>query len=212
MSTSDSIILFGGGLDSGAMVEMLTKLGARPLLLFFDYNQKALRGERRALHYFKHKHRLESYGIEIPSGVLPDSPLTTRARVDDHAQNYLPGRNMLFSALAWPVAVRLGVDRIYLGASPAPETSVYLDAKKSFQHAFNTMTKAGYGQGMPELRMPLVELDRRQYLTETLEREPNLFDVTFSCYESATETECGVCTHCLIKAEAYRDIMRNKAF
>lgn len=199
MSDSSSIVLFGGGIDSAAMVESLASVGARPLLLFFDYRQKARYGEHSSFLYFAKKHRLDTMEVKVPENLFPASPLIDAKVASNHAQNYLAGRNMLFAALSYPVAVRTGAERIYLGASPADESSVYLDAKKAFADAFNRMLVAGYGEDSPKVMLPLVQQVREDYVLRTLEMEPNLFDVTFSCYESTSLQECGVCTHCQIK-------------
>ena len=202
---SNSIILFGGGLDSAAMVEMLALIGSKPLLLYFDYGQKAMQGETRAMEYFSRKHKLPTQRVEVPKGIFPDSPLTNQAIATKHAQNYLPGRNMVFAALAFPIAVRIGASRIYLGASPADASSVFLDAKRAFATAFNTMLSLGYRDEV-RLTMPLIEQNRESYLKKAMITEPDLFRVSFSCYESNTVTECGLCTHCAIKRDMQRKV------
>lgn len=204
--SEQSVVLFGGGLDSGCMVESLCAIGSKPHLVHFFYGQKAFQGEQNALHYFARKHRLHHVTIDVPDQVFPDSPITNQAVATEHAQNYLPGRNMVFAALAFPLAVRLGAPRIFLGASPADASSVYHDAKKKFAEAFNAMTSAGYGEEAPRLQMPLVEQRREDYLIRALKTEPDLFRVTFSCYEASGALECGGCTHCIIKASIKRSV------
>lgn len=200
---TDMLILFGGGLDSGVMVEMYAK--EKPFLLYFDYGQKASNGERRALRYFAHKHALGSLVVEIPVHAIAPSPLTTGVAVSDpskHALNYIAGRNMLFAAYAFSIASALGLRRIMLGASPAPEDSAFHDAKLGFAERFNMMTEFGYpSEKRPVLEMPLVKLVRKDYIALALLSEPKLFNYCFTCYESTISTrECGRCVHCQQKA------------
>lgn len=206
---SEVLILFGGGLDSGVMVERYASLN--PFLLYFDYGQKASQGERRALRYFAHKHSLGSLATELPSRSFAPSPLTSKALITDaqqHSLNYIPGRNMLFAAFAFSLASAHGFKRILLGASPAPESSAFHDAKSKFADLFNTLTEFGYpGETRPVLEMPLVHLNRRDYIAEALKTEPLLFNYCFTCYESIAATyECGKCVHCQQKAELAREL------
>src|SRR5438105_644256 len=99
------LILFGGGLDSCALTVRNAHLN--PFLLYFDYGQKALIGELRALRYFKDKYRLDSYIATLDPHVIPLSPLTEGKLERDakqHARNYIPGRNLLFGAFAFSFA------------------------------------------------------------------------------------------------------------
>jgi len=213
---SGVMILFGGGLDSCAMVEMYQPLN--PTLVFFDYGQKAFSGEFAALQYFTDKYQLSSHVIKVPASITPDSPLTNAAMATDHDANYMPGRNLIFSALAFSLACKLKLELMLLGASPAADSSVYNDAKTTFAQLFNAMTSFGYPSApneahTPELRMPLLTMQRLDYVHFAYTKEPRLFDIAFSCYESKTTTECGQCTHCKIKAEMKSNIISiNQAY
>ena len=57
------LILFGGGLDSCALVEQNRCFN--PVLFYFDYGQKALPGEMRAMEYFAAKYRLDTEVIVV---------------------------------------------------------------------------------------------------------------------------------------------------
>lgn len=211
------LILFGGGLDSCALVEQNRCFN--PVLLYFDYGQKALAGELRALEYFAAKYRLDTEIVVVPSSIIPRSPLTTEGvvkRMQDHATNYIPGRNLIFSALAFSYAVRYDLGPILLGASPAPPESEFHDAKVSFAASFNALTALAYPirapgsesllLDTPLLLFPLVGEVRSAYLTAALKQEPRLFEVSFTCYEGAGEHECGECVHCQQKAALAKEL------
>lgn len=200
------LLLFGGGLDSCAMVEFYAL--HNPVLLYFEYGQKAQVGELRALEYFAKKHKLESHIVSLPT-VIPASPLTTEEVVteaSDHAKNYIPGRNLLFGAIAYSYAARRHLAPILLGASPAPADSVFNDAKTDFQLKFNELVDFAYPEEATWLFLPLVTGVRREYLARALIREPDLFKIAFTCYESRTEKECGVCVHCQQKADLAKQL------
>lgn len=191
------LILFGGGLDSCAMVEFYHTFD--PVLLYFDYGQKAVRGEMAALAYFSTKYGLARIVHKIAPEMISASPLTSKEVVrdaKDHAQNYIPGRNLLLSAIAYSYACAHNLAPIMLGASPAPPESAFHDAKIEFQLGFNKLVEQAYPDSATWLFLPMVTGDRREYLSRALFQEPNLFKVAFTCYESTDETECGVCVHC----------------
>lgn len=211
------LILFGGGLDSCALVEQNRCFN--PVLLYFDYGQKALPGEMRAMEYFAAKYRLDTEVIVVSASIIPRSPLTTEGvvkRMQEHASNYIPGRNLIFSALAFSYAVRYGLGPILLGASPAPPESAFHDAKVSFAAAFNALTALAYPMrdpgatslllDTPLLLFPLVNEVRKDYLAAALKHEPRLFEVSFTCYEGAGEYECGECVHCQQKAALAKEL------
>jgi len=201
------MILFGGGIDSCALVELYRPYD--PILVYFDYGQKAYSGEVAATIHYATKYNLRSHVIKVPPTILPSSPLTDGAMASDHAQNYLPGRNLVFAALALPLAIKLGCTEILLGASPSND-NVYNDAKQPFADMFNALAGFGY-PGAPALRMPLLKMKRIDYARFALSREPRLFDIAFSCYESKTVDECGLCTHCKIKAALKNEVMLMEA-
>jgi 7-cyano-7-deazaguanine synthase len=207
-TTHRPLILFGGGLDSCALVEFYHHLN--PVLLYFRYGQKSEVGEMRALHYFSTKYQLTTAVIVLDPSTIPASPLTVLdvvAAKEDHAQNYIPGRNLLFSSMAFSYAESKGLRPIMLGASPAPPESEFYDAKTEFARTFNRLVADTYPDAAAWLEMPLVEDVRAEYLGRALKTEPNLFGVSFTCYESRTETECGKCVHCQQKAELRRQLI-----
>jgi 7-cyano-7-deazaguanine synthase in queuosine biosynthesis len=202
-----SLILFGGGLDSCVMVERYAKHA--PILIYFYYGQKAYKGEFEALRYFRDKHGLESHIVEIDPRIIPRSPLTSELAVTDaanHGNNYIPGRNLIFSALAYSFAARHGLTRVLLGASPAPPESTFYDAKADFARSFNLLTADTYPNEDVALYFPLVDGDRTEYVEQALKTEPDLFRRSFTCYESATKEECGRCVHCQQKQTLARKL------
>lgn len=199
-------VLFGGGLDSCALVEFLIVEGFRPLLVHIDYGQKARRGEVAALCAMQNRHSLESYRINL-QGVLPDSPLTTKLVTTDHDKNFIPFRNLLFMVAAAAGLAHLPIEKVYLGFHQEPGDSVYHDAKANvILPALNTILHMIYPNQNISFHAPFGMIERVAYLRSTLNLYPSLFEDSFSCYESITEIECGRCTHCQQKSALRRSI------
>lgn len=208
----ETVVLFGGGIDAGAMVELY-----RPVenlyLLYFDYGAKAATGEIAALRYFMDKYLLPGAVVQIDPQVFPPNPITNAAMTDDHKDDYLPGRNMVLAALAFPIAVKLGAKRIYLGAAPLPPGDPMIawarDMQQPFVNRFNHMTDFAYGSQhpVPELVAPLLRFKHKAIYTKlALRTEPRLFEVTTSCYQSKTLVPCGRCAHCLYRVQLRAEV------
>lgn len=207
---SRPLILFGGGLDSCAMVEFNHSFN--PVLMHFDYGQKALRGELHALLYYEKKYGLSAERIKLPSALVPASPLTSEEVVTDaskHSANYIPGRNLLFGAIAYSFACAHDLKPILLGASPAPADSAFRDAKAEFSRSFNQLVAETYPDTLPWLMLPLVSGVRKEYLARALLSEPDLFKIAYTCYEEPEGVhalECGKCVHCQQKQELAKQL------
>jgi 7-cyano-7-deazaguanine synthase in queuosine biosynthesis len=168
------LILFGGGLDSCALVEFYHDMD--PTLLYFDYGQKATVGERRALLHYAEKFGLRRFVIEVPRLLIPPSPLTTEQVItsaDDHAKNYLPGRNMLFGAMAFSFAASRNLAPIILGASPAPPESAFNDAKQGIRDAVQYGPRLRVPRQRQLVAHPARRGNREDYVRRALVRDPN---------------------------------------
>ena|SRR5580765_4326352 len=206
----DLIILYGGGLDSGVTTTQAWQQNRNPLLLYFDYGAKATRGELKSLAYVGDKFKFETMVVKIPPEIIPPSPLTEGAMIEageSQLRNEVPGRNVLFAALAFSLAKRRNIRAIWIGADPPTTWIGFKDSKQPTFDAFNSMTAYAYGEDAPRLYAPLLAMkDARYYIRYALRSLPELFKVTFSCYESSTEEECGQCKHCIRKARLLADL------
>lgn len=209
MLTTDAVVLWGGGIDSGAIAELFRE--ERLHLIYFDYGAKASLGEIAALDYFADKYDFTSDVLMLPD-VFPANPITSSEMTADHRDDYLPGRNFLFAACALPIAVGLKARSIYIGAAPLPPDDPMrawaLDMQLPFVDAFNAAVVKGYGESYPRLVAPLLHFERKEdYVRIALKTEPYLFERTTSCYQSKSLIPCGRCAHCL-----YREELKQKIF
>lgn len=198
------VILSGGGLDSGAMTAFAAVDHKAALLLFFNYGQKALVGEYRATNKVADCFSFPWLSIDLPSTIIPSSPLTEGAPVTDLAEqskNEVKGRNLLLLACTFSFVQRLpSVREIWIGSDRPAIPPGFGDQRQSMFDGFNVTTAVAYGEDVPRVVAPLLHYaTKHDFLKEAIEIYPELFADTFSCYESYNEKECGVCNHCQVK-------------
>lgn len=208
-----AVVLFGGGLDAGAMVELEYQAhqNKRKLhLLYVDYGAKASYGEIDAMHYFAEKYAHDDPVLTIPRETFPPNPITDSPMTSDHKDDYLPGRNLLLAALAFPLAVKLKAPEIWFGAAPTDDPYMLQwarDMQQPFVDGFNITTAFAYGIDTPRFKAPLLAWpNKKAYVRQAMVTEPALFEHTFSCYQSTTLAPCGVCAHCLYRNELHQQI------
>lgn len=211
----DSVVLFGGGLDSCALVELRRKK-ERLLLLYFEYGAKAEKGEKEAMGYLSRRYGIPSRSIRLDATLFPPCAITNAPMTSSHKDDIVAGRNMIFAAMAYPLAVKTQAKSIYLCASPvthiAPENfECYRDVQQPFIDEFNLMLREGYGAG-PRLRAPLLKYSsKEEYVTEAYRLNRALFVYSHSCYQSGEQrAPCGECSHCK-ERKAMQEVVEAKA-
>jgi len=209
MNNGKVVIAFGGGLDSGAMVEYALAHGLAPILYQIDYGQKARVGEQLAAEYYS-----EKYGLKLVTALLPhvyiESPLVYGTMAQKHSDNYIMGRNLLFASMALSFASSIGAGEVWFGFHKEPAGSVFNDAQAVWLDHLNSLTRSLYGKDFPRAIAPFGNRERWDYLSVVVvENDPSIFSHTFSCYESTGEQECGVCTHCKAKSVLHEEVMRH---
>lgn len=211
----NAVVLFGGGLDAGAMVELHwqhTQRHGNLVLLYIDYGAKAKPGEVFAMDYFAQKYHHEATVIKIPSSIFPRNPITSSALTDDHKDDYLPGRNLLLAAIGFPFAVKMKAEEVWLGAAPTDDPYMLQwarDMQQPFVDGFNITSAFAYGIDTPRFRAPLLAWKQKEdYVWQAMKTEPLLFKMTFSCYQSNTLDPCGECAHCIYRAALHEKIKK----
>lgn len=205
---ADFLMLFGGGLDSAAMVVEAQQRNLIPLLFYIDYGAKAREGELASLHYFARRYGYPLLVQPLFGELYRSSPLLQGAMATDHAKNYIPGRNLLFFSLGLSMAASKGLVTVWAGLHREPPGSLFADAELWFAHDMNELVIKIYGERFPNLEAPFGMREQKDYLLEALKIDSTIFERSFSCYESSTAFECGRCTHCTRKAallETIRD-------
>jgi 7-cyano-7-deazaguanine synthase len=114
-------------------------------------------------------------------------------------RHYVPGRNMIFLALAAAVAEVEDLGRIYVGSNlqdaVRPDGSGYPDSGLPFLKAAAAAVNRGLKFGGPiEIRAPLVSTNKFEAIRFAHDRGFDL-SLTWSCYEDGP-TACGECGAC----------------
>jgi 7-cyano-7-deazaguanine synthase len=173
--------------------------------LTLDYGQrnaKEIQSAKRLAAHFEYKHiiiDISSFGNSI---ALSSALLNSTSDLDVLKQKtgqtpvaYVPGRNLLFVAIAASVAESLHLNRIwigFLGETTMPDTS------SEFVAAWNTMarcTTAAGQRGDPiMLEAPLIKMTKSEVVRVGMSQGAP-FEKTWSCYTSLDQP-CGVCGAC----------------
>lgn len=194
---SDGVLLYGGGIDSTALLFYLRSQGLDPHVLFFTYGQKAEALERECLERWV----IAEKRLVLP---LPLSQITTSNILSgepvaaDVTTNVLEGRNLIFISLAAAWASTLGASSVYVGFHAEPEARPFPDASPEFHLSVNHTLKEALVRSVAVLA-PFSDKTRKEIFQWCLTNAPEALSA-HTCYESV-RGGCGVCTHCQTKAQ-----------
>jgi 7-cyano-7-deazaguanine synthase len=213
-SRTGSVVLLSGGLDSSTCLAIVAKEPRRVEALTIVYGQKHAREVRAARaiagYYRVRRHEV----IELPLGrLLPSAITDRRLRIPNRGvrsgtipSTYVPGRNLIFLAIALGYAESRGLDTIVIGAN-AVDYSGYPDCRPEFFRAFERTarlaTKAGVrGRARFRVRTPLLRKSKAE-IVRWGERLGVPWARTWSCYAGGIHP-CGRCDSCRLRARGFR--------
>jgi 7-cyano-7-deazaguanine synthase len=194
----DGVLLFGGGIDSAALLVWLRQQGAQVAALWVNYGQKAWVGERSACRWFCDKYGAELRVVSMDLFDVTRGALLVGAEANttnDPARNKIEARNVVLVGLGAMLAASLGRQAVYVGYHAEPEDAPFPDAteeaRQKMHELLGTACRPPVG-----LFAPFAPYTREEILRAGLKLEPELADRSFTCYESPTLVECGMCAHC----------------
>jgi len=214
----NAIILCSGGIDSVVTSFYVKKrLNYDKLtILFFNYNQKSLKAERKYAKLTAKKIRAEFIEISLPElGKLSTSLLNIKGKSiktnkkllkNTKAQTllwYVPARNHIFISYALALSDSLFIKNkiksdIFLGFK-CEGNNPYPDATKEFIREENKLAKSTVSK--PLIQAPLIELDKEDIIMLGIKLGINLKD-TFSCYIN-NNIHCGSCLSCALRKAGF---------
>lgn len=120
---------------------------------------------------------------------------------------YVPGRNLIFLAIALSYAEDIGARDIFTGFNVV-DYSGYPDCRPEFVEAVRTAanlgTKAGV-EGEPfSIHTPLLRLSKGEIIRCGLSLGLD-YALTWSCYKGS-ERACGRCDSCILRLEGFRQV------
>jgi 7-cyano-7-deazaguanine synthase len=215
----NAIILCSGGLDS-----ITTAFYAKKVLkydklkiLFFDYGQRNISGEKKCAE--KCANNLGGEFIEIglkDLGKISTSLLNSSRKHNKLSRNdlqdtrkenkiwYVPARNIVFlsNALAVAESLLFRFDEkfdIFVGFK-CEGREHFPDATKEFIDIFCRLSENST-EGKFKILAPLIEKDKEDIVKLAKELGVN-FEETFSCYVGK-EKHCGTCLACVLRKEGF---------
>ncbi len=212
-----AVVLLSGGIDSAVASALANKAGYNLFGLSFDYGQRHKVELTAAKKIADHLHFARHLIFPLPlnlfggSALLGDSEVP-KGRTDSEIQTgipstYVPGRNLIFLAIAIAWAETLSADAVIIGAHTI-DYSGYPDCRPefldSFQRSANLATKAGTEQRLIRVWPPLIHLGKAEIIKTGSELGLD-FSLTFSCYDPDEQGRaCGLCDSCLIRKKAFQ--------
>ncbi len=202
-----AIVLCSGGIDSVTALYLAKKKYERIIILFFDYGQPQLQGERKAVRHHVKMLNVEFKEIRIILDLYSRTGISKEISLKDLKDTkiecekyYVPARNLLFLAYAISFAETLkGKLDIVIGFKNEGEEH-YPDTSASFVREMNNISRIAT-KNKPRIIAPLIKKDKEDIILLAKKLGVNL-ENTFSCYISR-EVHCGLCLACRLRQEGF---------
>ncbi len=211
----NALVLFSGGLDSTTCLYWALANGYTCETLTVTYGQKHAR-EIDSARKIAQKTGVKTHFLNLSLPWLASSSLVNpAAKIPTHSveeiekhgipSTYVPGRNLLFLALAGSLLDSIGADTIIAGPN-AVDFSGYPDCTPQFYQAaaeaLNRGTRQGVTQGI-EVLAPLMHLSKKDIVRLAASLHVP-FELTWSCYAGG-DKPCGVCDSCKLRAKGFEE-------
>jgi 7-cyano-7-deazaguanine synthase len=208
-----NVVVLSGGLDSTVCTALASREGP-VLALTFDYGQRHRIELDRAAAIARH-YRADHLVVRLDASQWGGSALTDGAiDVPDHGSagagipvTYVPGRNLIFLAVAMGVAEARDADAVYLGVN-ALDYSGYPDCRPEFVRSFEATAALALKRGVEgrpvDVRAPLIDLTKAGIVKLGLSLDAPL-DLSWSCYRGESERPCGTCDACALRAKGFAE-------
>ena len=213
--TKKAISVLSGGLDSCVATSIYSE-EYEIHGITFNYGQKSFKRELKASKEICEKMGFTHEVIDLPwlnkisnSALTSDNkiPTLTTDDLDDlekckntASSVWVPGRNIVFSAIATSYAESIGAEIIIVGWDKE-EAATFPDNSKEFLESFNKMLNIGSPQNI-EVKAPAINLNKDEIVK--LGNKINApMDLSYSCY-TGDEKHCGVCESCMRRKRAFK--------
>lgn len=210
-----AISVLSGGLDS--LVATVYYNDEYELhAITFDYGQRSAKVEIDSSKAICEKLRISHSVISLPwLRDLGKSALTTNIEIpklkaneldnkkicDETAKKvWVPGRNIVFTAIATSFAESEDADFIIVGWDKE-EAVTFPDNSKDFLEAYNKVLKIGTLKDV-KIRAPLIEMNKDEIVKLGAKLDAPL-NLSYSCYMGGKK-HCGICESCMRRKRAFK--------
>ncbi|MEN6328693.1 MAG: 7-cyano-7-deazaguanine synthase QueC [Methanobacteriaceae archaeon] len=213
-SKPKAISVLSGGLDSTVATASL-KDQYQIHAVTFNYGQRSAEMEIKSSKAICGVMGIEYTVVELPwLAALGGSALTSQEEVpqlgmeelddqelcDQTARRvWVPGRNIVFTAIATSFAEAEGANVIIVGWDQE-EAATFPDNSREFLEAFNKVLEVG-SLDQIEIKAPLINMDKTEIVKLGDEVEAPLH-LSYSCYMGGEE-HCGTCESCMRRKRAF---------
>lgn len=212
MKNEKVVVLLSGGLDSCVVASICKTKNMEIHCLTFNYGQKHVIEIKKAKKIAKLL-KVKSHKI-IDMTFLSDlvvSSLTNKnaiipenRKIEDMKNipsTYVPGRNIIFLAIAAGYAESIKATKICIGAHSV-DYSGYPDCKPDFLIEMEKTIKCGTNSKI-EIFDPILYMNKTQIIKEGLKNKAPIKE-TYSCY-NGEKTPCGKCDACIIRNKGFEE-------
>ncbi|AEG19026.1 7-cyano-7-deazaguanine synthase QueC [Methanobacterium paludis] len=211
-----AITVLSGGLDSTVATSYFNdeyEIHA----LTFDYGQWSAEREIESAKTVCEKLNIKHTVLNLPwLSKLGGSALTSNEEIpelkadeldnkevcDETARKvWVPGRNIVFTAIATSFAEAEGAQIIIVGWD-LEEAATFPDNSKEFLNAFNNVLEIGSIDNI-KIEAPVIDMNKKG-IVELGKQVGAPMDLSYSCYKGGKE-HCGVCESCMRRKRAFQE-------
>ncbi|MEN6290506.1 MAG: 7-cyano-7-deazaguanine synthase QueC [Methanobacterium sp.] len=212
-----AISVLSGGLDSTVATAYYSDKYEIHAITF-NYGQRSAEMEIKSAGAVCEKLGIEHSVLDLPwLKKLGKSALTSDAEVpelkmdeldskeicDETARKvWVPGRNVVFTAIATSFAEALNAEKIIVGWD-LEEAATFPDNSKEFLDAFNNVLEIGTLEGV-KIEAPVINMSKTEIVKLGMEIDAPM-DLSYSCY-MGEEKPCGTCESCMRRIRAFKDV------
>ena len=184
----------------------------------FNYGQRSAEMEIKSAGAVCEKLGIEHSVIDLPwlkklgkSALTSDEDvpelkideLDSKEICDETARKvWVPGRNVVFTAIATSFAEALNAEKIIVGWD-LEEAATFPDNSKEFLDAFNNVLEIGTLEGV-KIEAPVINMSKTEIVKLGMDIDAPM-DLSYSCYMGGEEP-CGTCESCMRRIRAFRDV------
>jgi 7-cyano-7-deazaguanine synthase len=200
-----SIVLCSGGIDSVTTANYVKKkLKQNPIILFFNYQQPALKQERKSSKLCAKSLKSKFIELTLPCMGYSNNNFSRVSSLKNtkNISNkfYIPARNLIFLSHAISLAEKLKIKNIYTGFKHEGR-EFYPDTTKEFLDSLNKVANIST-KVKPKATAPFINMDKEDIINLAIKLNINLKN-TFSCYLPIKNKHCGKCLACKLRKAGF---------